>query len=347
MKKSNLMALVLFIFCLTILSEPLLTRDNSVIAFNTELFPETGVRYYLNAERIDKSITRSIDVGFCLNYYDSAGKTRNRQYYVSSGDKRHQWEIYVREKMSVYSIESLRLTESTHQWIIWISESRSETSSTPDETVKADKNEEPDEFFSRMTAMERYRIMAEDYIGFAETNDPVRLENILIERNQKAGDDGPVTNIIYKSMDKRIAEIRNESSDRDWDREGRINFYKNYAKGGVLLLYVRRSEEWRTQEEHFSVLVMDGSERPVAKVRTDDGYPPAFPALSWDRTFFHNYILFWIPVSFNTSRSSITLKDGRWIQEFHGGSSFGIEIRDDASETTYVFSISEVSSEQG
>ncbi len=339
-KKTMVLSGILFVALCQVCLSDYLTRENTRIDVRQKLYHDANIKYFFNAERIDKSVTRSIDVGFCINYLDSAGAERNRVFTVPSGDKYHRWEFIVNEDITVYCIEALRLTDNTHKWDVWISEEGGYFQGLPKKSIHAEEEmPEENDLFYRMASIERYNIDPGAVIEEWAKGESILLDGFWITRLEGENRYQSITNIAYKPMQKRIREIEQENTGRNMEKDGRIKFYRNYAKGGVLILYIRRDAEWKAEKENFILSVFNGSGRLASRIEANEEYPVFNPVLSWDGSFYHNYIIYWIPDAFSTRESRIVSVNGEYVQEYSGRDRFWIEVRDKASENVYRFQI--------
>ncbi len=344
---------IIFFLILTVLSalsinsQVVLTRNSSRASYRALIAPKPGEKYFLHAQRIDVSNTRSISVGFCIHYVENdTNSRRNSTFYVPNADRTQRWEFQVRDEITVYEIEAMQLTDEGHHWKVWIEKevnpqsentytniNRSSSSADYDETMKYLENIKAELMGASSADLDMFWIA-----GHKKT-----INGNSITRISGGDKPGEITNISYQTLEQKIDGLRKRAEKEKLDRSvirSRLDFYREYAEGGVIKLYIRRGVQDTARIENYTVILENISGDEIYRKRVSTREPRNNPVPDKVKGGYHNINLYWIPDRFLTRETRIVERDGKWVQEYlEGEEKFYILVIDETSKKRYKFEV--------
>lgn len=338
-------ATALLICSAGLFSQAVLTTNNNKVSYRARINPSRGDRFYFHAQRVDISNTRSIGVGFCIHYTEvESNSQRNSTFYVPNADKTQKWEFNINSDIIVNAVEAMNLTDEGHHWKVWIeqvpaSSSASETKAQADTSVDYSK-------YKKYLENVKAELLSAGDEGLNSpwaSGDMRMIHGNSIKRLSGSDRPGQITNISYKSMEQAILDFKAEVLKNRLSREdvqSRMDFYREYAEGGIIRLYVKRKQPESANPENYTIILADTGGKEIYRKRLTARDPRKNPSPDLFGAGYYSVNLYWVPNSFTTREAKIVRRDGRWIQEYQDGEDiFHITVIDEISRDEHRFEV--------
>lgn len=100
-----------------------------------------------------------------------------------------------------------------------------------------------------------------------------------INRHEGGNNRMSITNIGYESLAQVLSKLENDAEKQMWtpeEKKKKIDFYKSFAPGGCIELYITRSTISAANNEMFSVIVKDSTDLNEIHRETLDNDIPSY-----------------------------------------------------------------------